>query len=121
MGENDVMSRDFRVEPIGTQMGHIGTTYRCYLTYSDASSHSVIVKAPSSNRKILRHSEKLQFYRNEFAFYKKIAPLTPIQTPSILFGQINDGKNFVFVMEDLSHLNVVDQIEGASEDQAEKG
>ena len=117
---NDVMSRDFRVEPIGTQMGHIGTTYRCRLTYSDASSHNVIVKAPSSNKKILRHSEKLHFYRNEFAFYKKIAPLAPIQTPSILFGQINDGKNFVFVMEDLSHLNVVDQIEGASEDQARR-
>ncbi len=117
---NDVMSHDFRVEPVGAQMGHIGATYRCRLTYSDASSRSVIVKAPSSNAKILRHSEKLHFYRNEYAFYKKIAPLVPIQTPSILYSQINDGRKFVFVMEDLGHLNVVDQIEGASEDQARR-
>ncbi len=105
---------------IGSQMGYTALNYRCNLTYSDLSSDSVIVKAPSSIAKTVRICEWLHLYKRECFFYQNIAPTVQIQTPALLFAQIDDLKSFVIVMEDLGHLRSVDQIEGASEEQARK-
>ena len=56
----------------------------------------------------------------ECVFYNVIAPTAPFRTP-VIYGQAqaDDSTDFVIIMEDLGHMERIDQVAGATLAQSE--
>ena len=114
--------RNVAVEQIGVGIGMVGTVLRCRLTYShdDANGpQTVIVKLPSSHPPTLQAARTLQLYRREYAYYRQVAPHVPLRSPALLYGDFDESDHrFVLVLEDLGRMSSIDQVDGASPQQA---
>ena len=108
------------VEEIGSGVGLVGKILRCHLTYGAAGGpETVIVKLPSSHPETIRIAIGLGLYRREYAFYRQISPHIPLRSPALLYGDFDDASHrFVLVLEDLRGMASVDQLDGASAEQA---
>ena len=114
--------RSVAVEQIGVGVGLLARLYRCRLTTSPNAEQipkSVVVKLPTDNRENLKIIRKFELYKREYDFFDRIQDSTDIPTPRIHYRcfRKSDG-GFVLVMQDFSHLECVDQIEGAAPWQA---
>lgn len=114
--------QDAVVEDIGAGIGLVGKILRCHLAYRDSGSggpETVIVKLPSSHPETMRTARTLRLYQREYAYYRRIAPHAPIRSPALLYGDFDaHSHRFVLVLEDLRDLASVDQLDGASPEQA---
>lgn len=110
------------VENIGAGVGMVGTILRCRLSWrSDdaAGPESVIVKLHSSHAATVQTARLLQLYRREYDFYRNMASLVPLRSPTLLYGDFDESDHhFVLVLEDLRDMTTVDQVAGASAAQA---
>ena len=110
------------VENIGAGVGLVGTILRCHLSYrGDAASvpASVIVKLHSAHAETVQTARRLQLYGREYSFYRQMAPNVPLRSPDLIYGDFDDGDHrFVLVLQDLRGMATVDQIDGASAEQA---
>lgn len=110
------------VENIGAGVGLVGTILRCRLSWqgdADPMPSSVIVKLHSSHPETVRTARRLQLYQREYSFYHQMAPHVPLRSPALLYGDFDDTDHrFVLVLEDLRDMTTVDQVEGASAEQA---
>ena len=113
-----------RVEEVGVGSGVMGQVMRCHLDYAEANTAapaSIIVKLPSANAKNRRLGKRLALYRREYDFYRSLASRIPVSTPKLLYGDFEPKSHrFVLVLEDIRGMAVVDQIAGASPDQAKQ-
>ncbi len=104
---------------VGSGRGLLSTVIRCRLEWSGAAPQhpgSVIIKCHSGDRKTFRLARILKLYRREYEFYRRIRPLTGIRSPKLLYGDFAAvSHRFVMVMEDLSELEAVSQVSGASQ------
>ena len=107
---------------IGQGVGLMGDIYQVSMTYRDAGIDkpaSVVVKLPSSFEENRQQGVTLGMFEAEIRFYDELAPEVSVGLPEIYFTQIRSGTaDFVIVMEDLSHLTMVNQSEGVALDQA---
>ncbi|MBT3425933.1 MAG: phosphotransferase [Gammaproteobacteria bacterium] len=121
----EVLKADIdRIEPtqIGQGIGLMGDIYQVNITYRKAgmaSPASVVVKLPSSFEENRQQGIALGMFEAEIRFYDELAPAVSAGLPDIYFTQILPGTaDFVIVMEDLSHLTMVNQSDGMSFEQA---
>lgn len=114
--------QDVAVEDIGAGVGLVGKILRCHLTYRDSGSGgpaTVIVKLSSSHPETMQAARMLGLYQREYAFYRQVAPHVPIRSPALLYGDFDDHTHrFVLALEDLREMASVDQLDGASAEQA---
>jgi hypothetical protein len=106
---------------IGEGVGIMGEIYRVALGYADRAvgPASVVVKLPSSFEANRAQGIALGMYEAEVRFYNELAPQAPSGLPQVLAASIVPGTaDFVIVMEDLSHLDQVEQAVGMTPAQA---
>ncbi|MDE2682903.1 MAG: phosphotransferase [Chloroflexota bacterium] len=110
------------VEEIGSGVGLVGKILRCHLSYRDVDSagpQTVIVKLPSSHPETAQTARTLGLYYREYAYYRQVAHHVPVRSPALLYGDFDDSSHrFVLVLEDLREMASVDQLDGASPEQA---
>jgi hypothetical protein len=105
------------VERIGEGVGILSELYRISPTYSGATSapKSVVVKFPTQDPGQRFTADALVLYIRELVFYRDIAPGAPFATPRCFAQAIaGDNTDFTIVMEDISGLRVLNQLEGVS-------
>ncbi len=116
--------KEIVLEEIDARAGVMGTVLRCHLTCERAAGgvpETVIVKLPGTNAGNLRMSRRLQMFRREYEYYTLVAPLSPVRSPALLYGDFAGGSNhFVLVLEDLKEMQTVSQLEGAGVEQARR-
>ncbi len=114
--------RDVATDDIGAGLGLVGKILRCHLSYRDVDSggpETVIVKLPSSHSETVQTARTLGLYYREYACYRHVAPHIPVRSPALLYGDFDDSSHrFVLVLEDFREMAWVDQLDGASAEQA---
>lgn len=108
------------VTQIGQGIGLMGDIYRVGLQGESAGlPASVVVKLPSSFEENRQQGVALGMFEAEVRFYNELASLVDVGLPKVFFADIATGTaEFVVVMEDLSHLAMVDQHQGMSFEEA---
>ncbi|MFV1990680.1 MAG: phosphotransferase [Acidimicrobiales bacterium] len=103
-------------ERVGVGIGVLADLARIDLTYSGANPEapsSVVVKLQSHVAENRAFAIEFSFYERELLFYKHVARDVPGRTPVIYGLQSSPEQDrFAIVMEDLSHLDIFDQIAG---------
>ena len=114
--------RDIRLEQVGAGVGHVGESVRCHLGYAEerpGAPETVFVKLHSSHRETDKLARRVRLYRRECSFYRLLSHDAPIRSPVLYYGDYERRSNrLVLVLEDLGGMEQVDEIEGASAEQA---
>lgn len=109
-------------EEIGVGVGMVGRLLRCHVAYqseADFAPLTIVIKLPSADDNTRRTAHQLQLYQREFDFYRTLATSVPIRTPALLYGDFDAlTHDFVLLLEDMGHMDTVDQVGGATEDRA---
>lgn len=106
---------------LGDAAGLLGELHRVSLAYPDGASGpaSVVVKLPITDPQQRGVADALGFYKREITFYNHHTGDLPFGTPRAYGAvQAEDSTDFVLVMEDVGHLDQIDQVAGASLEQA---
>ncbi len=94
------------VENIATEPGLFSEVRRCLLEWRDnhpLCPTTVIVKMHSSDPKTFRMGRRLRLYRREYDYYRHVAPLSPLRSPTLHWGNFaNRTHRFALVLEDMS-------------------
>ncbi len=108
------------VRDIGEDGGLLSLIFRASMTYEGGDGPaSAMVKIPVPDEVQRMTADVLGFYPRELAFYAEIAPEAPFGAPAIYGSKMaEESSDFVLVMEDLSHLTSIDQVDGVSIDDA---
>ena len=110
------------VEPVGVDQGFVGALLRCGLAYATEDSQaptSVIVKLPRHDRFSRRASRRLRLHEREYEFYTRLGNTLPVRTPRVYYADYDaETDDVVLVQEDLAGLVQMDQLAGATADQA---
>ncbi|MCC5871368.1 MAG: phosphotransferase [Gammaproteobacteria bacterium] len=106
---------DFSAQGVGT--GQVGQNIRFRLRYSSGVGPETIVgKFASDDPESRQTGISLSNYLREVRFYQELGPTLDIQTPRVLFAEINvDTHDFVLMMEDLAPAVQGDQLAGCGE------
>lgn len=116
--------KGIRVEEVGVGSGVLGQVLRCHLDHGERADRlpsSIIVKLPSVLAKNRRVCKRLALYRREYDCYRALAPRLPLRTPELLYGSFEPRSHrFVLVLEDIRGMQVADQVEGATPEQAKQ-
>jgi len=101
-------------QQIGQGIGVSSAVYRARLEGEGCPS-TVVVKLPALDEAAVFTSTVLSMYLREVRFFTQLADQSPIRVPRCHHASSDDETSqFVVVMEDLSHLRVVDQLDGMS-------
>jgi len=109
---NDCHVADFKKENVGT--GQVGQNVRFTLSYRSGSGPpSIVGKFASDNPASRQTGIEMNNYFNEVRFYQELRQTLDIQTPRLLWTDINpDNHDFVLMMEDLAPAQQGDQLLG---------
>ena len=122
-GALDLPIASIQKEPIGVGVGLLGELLRVTLTYkadrpADAPE-SVVVKMPTHAPANKAIGMAFRFYERELRFFEEVAPTARVKVPAVLHSAMDLGtERFVLVLEDLSHLELADQVAGMTVEQA---
>jgi hypothetical protein len=115
---------DVRPERIGVGIGIMADEWRLALTYDQPSPGqpaSVVVKLASSAEENRAVANERNLYDSEVRFYRELAAQTKTRVPRCFHARkAPDGADFVVLMEDLTGLAMVDQLNGLTLAQAEQ-
>jgi len=109
-------------EPMGMGVGILGEISRLHLTYADGESGpaTMIAKCQSAYPENIGLCQMMGFYVREVSFYQQLASSIDIGVPQPYVADMEPGgAPFVLVMEEVTEARMIDQIEGASRDDAE--
>jgi aminoglycoside/choline kinase family phosphotransferase len=106
---------------IGQGVGLMGELYVATLEYVGGEGPaSVVVKLPSMVEANRQQGVALGMFEAECRFYSEMGDLTGAGLPEVHLSIIESGTaDFVIVMEDLSHMEMVDQSTGMTLEQAQ--
>ncbi len=108
------------VTQIGVGIGVSSALYRVELT-GDGCPAAVIIKLPALDEAAVFTSTMLRMYIREVRFFEELAAQVPVRVPDFHHGEVDEETSrFVVVMEDLSALRIVDQLEGMTVDDADR-
>lgn len=111
---------DVEITRIGAGIGVSSALYRCRLR-GDACPDHVVVKLPALDPAAVFTSTVLRMYIREAGFFRDLAADCPVRVPAGYHAAVDpESSAFVVVMEDLSGLRPVDQIEGMGIEDAER-
>jgi hypothetical protein len=115
---HDCTVGDFRAERVGT--GQVGQNVRFELDYAAGSGPASIVgKFASDDPESRQTGVALMNYLREVLFYRELRPTLDIQTPEVLFTDVErETHRFVLMMEDLAPAEQGDQLAGCDADAA---
>jgi aminoglycoside/choline kinase family phosphotransferase len=118
---DDVAVATAIMSPLSIAEGMMSQVMRCTLTYdrpTDAPK-TVIVKGATSDAHRRFIAQVGNMYLREVRFYQHLATDAPVRIPNGIFADIDPGTaDFVLVLEDLGQLRSIDQVAGATADQA---
>jgi hypothetical protein len=121
-GALDLPITSIETEPIGVGVGLLGELLRVTLTYKvpvDDAPTSVVVKLPTHAPANKAIGMAFKFYERELRFFAEIAPKARVKVPKALHLDMDLAtERFVLVLEDLSHLELADQVAGVTVEQA---
>lgn len=116
----DASVESLRIEQVGT--GQLGETRRFHLQYRGAAPESapktLVGKFPSANEVAAESGKNMGFYRSEVMFYRELAHRAGIRTPAVYAAEIDEGNDFVLLLEDMAPAQQGDQFKGCSLDEA---
>lgn len=118
----DCALQGFEAERVGT--GQVGQNIRFRLEFQRAGDAppTLVGKFASDDPTSRETGIGLLNYLREVRFYQELRPTLDIQTPKVLFTDINpDNHDFVLVMEDLAPATQGDQLQGGTPEQARLG
>ena len=109
---------------IGQGVGLLGDIYRVLLDLGESppptAPQSVVVKLPSSIPENRQQAVALGMFEAEVRFYNEVATRAKQGLPDIFHAAVAPGgEDFVIVMQDLTHLQMVNQSDGMTALQAE--
>ena len=114
--------RSIAIEPVGVGIGHVGESVRCRLSYADevpGAPATVFAKLHSPHPSTDRLARRVRLYRREHSFYRLLSPRVPIRSPILYYGDYDRRRNrLVLLLEDLAAMEQIDEIDGASAEQA---
>jgi hypothetical protein len=119
--DDGVTVESVAVERIGEGVGVLSILQRLVPTYSGATNapRSVVIKYPTDDPGQRFTADALAFYAREIVFYRDIAPSSPFRTAQCYGAAIAaDSTDFTVVMEDISGMRLLNQLEGVSIDDA---
>jgi hypothetical protein len=124
---DDVTVASVIADPGAAGVGFMGEVATVGLVYDGDAGNaptSVVVKFPSRDPGIRAMMHPTRIYEREHRFYRELAPESPVRTPAIHHVTCQPAdepadEQYVIVMEDLSGLELGDQVVGASVAQAE--
>ncbi|KUI43780.1 aminoglycoside phosphotransferase [Mycobacterium sp. IS-1590] len=106
-----------RSEQIAMDSGFSSLLYRLHLTGTAVPS-TLIAKLPAVSE-ARGAMELLGGYRRELSFYREVAGRAPMDTPRVYCARmVDDGVDFVLLLEDLSEWDNADHLAGLSMDRA---
>jgi hypothetical protein len=108
-------------EPMGMGVGILGEIARLHLTYADGESGpaTMIAKCQSAYPENIGLCQMMGFYTREVSFYQQLADTIDIRVPTPYVADMEPGgAPFVLVMEEVGGAGMIDQIVGASLDEA---
>lgn len=108
-------------EPMGAGVGILGELARLHLTYADGANGpaTMIAKCQSAFPENIGLSQAMGFYEREVNFYNQVADSIDIRVPTPYVADMEPGgAPFVLIMEEVTGAKMIDQIEGASFDEA---
>lgn len=107
-------------ELIGQGIGVSSALYRLALEGSQCPE-SAVVKLPALDEAAVFTSTVLRMYIREVGFFDRLAHEAPVRVPGSHHAAVDEAtSSFVVVMEDLSGMRTVDQIEGMAPADAER-
>ncbi|MFM7537522.1 MAG: phosphotransferase [Acidimicrobiales bacterium] len=111
----------FEVTDIGTGTGIFGEIVRVHLLDAGPGEPaSVIVKFPTAEPSNRAVGNALGIYERELRFYQQVLPRSPLRAPRCYYaGARPEDGLYVLVLEDLSALEMGDQVAGISLERAE--
>lgn len=111
---------DVAIEPVGLGVGLMGVLFRSTLTVEgEEGPGTVITKLPTPDAQSRHVAEIFRFYEKEVKFYRELAADAPVGSPVVHVAAWDEASgDFVLVMEDLGTAEVIDQVAGATADQA---
>jgi len=83
----------FEIEKLGEGEGFMGETVRLHLAYAGWGAPglpSVVLKIPTSDRKLRAAGEALGIYEREVFFYQQLAEQLPVRVPRCYFAAMDD-------------------------------
>ncbi len=106
----------------GDDGGLLSFLYRVSMEYSSGAQGpaTAVVKFPTDDPNQRGIADALGFFNRECVFYNVVAPTAPFHCPTI-YGQAQEegSTDFVIIMEDLGHMDRIDQVRGASKEESE--
>jgi len=122
-GHNWPDAASTRVSQIGIGVGFICRVYRIEAEYNSPSGapSSFVAKLNSIQDQHDRYwaTPGLSAYEKEARFYRDVAPIAKLRTPTRYFDQVDrDLKRSVLLLEDLSPMRPGDPVDGCSADDA---
>jgi len=108
-------------EHIGEGVGILGEVARMTVTYATGESgpHTFIAKCQSIHPENVMVSQMMGFYEREINFYNDLAADLDIRTPRCYAADMADGgAPFVLVLEAIEDARLIDQVVGATFDEA---
>jgi len=109
--------KDIEKEPIGVGVGMLGDLVRVRTGLEDPAS--VVVKLPTHQPPNKALGMSYRFYEREARFFQEVAPTCRLRIPKVHHVDMDlASERFVIVLEDLSHLELGDQVAGLTVDQA---
>lgn len=108
-------------EEIGVGVGILGEVTRLTLSYADGQTGpaTMIAKCQSVHAENVMVCQMMGFYEREVSFYREIGGSLPIRVPTAYVADMADGgAPFVLLLEEIVGVRMIDQIEGASHDDA---
>jgi hypothetical protein len=107
------------IEPVAAGVGFMGEVARIRPTYEGAAGpSSLIAKIPTQDAHVRELLAPARVFEREARFYLDLAPHLDV-TPNAHHVGIDDAAgDYVLLLEDLGHLRVGDQVDGASADDA---
>lgn len=101
-------------ERIALGTGFASNLYRTHVSATGPAPTSVIVKLPSDAETYRTLGSATRMYTREVDYYAEIAESSPMNAPRAYFAARGDGDDgsFALVLEDLSHLEAADHLEG---------
>jgi len=112
---------DCRTEIMGEGVGILGEIARLHLSYADGTSGppTLVAKCQSLYVENIMLCQMMGFYEREVNFYNQVASTLDLRTPTChLAAMAEGGAPFVLLMEEIEGARMIDQLEGATLDDA---
>src|SRR4051812_9519554 len=116
---------DVKTENLGAGLGLLGEVTRLHLSYRDDNADgknpaTLIAKTQSPSPESAFVAQAMGFYDREVNFYRSLAGTIDIRTPRCYYADVSaEGAPFVLLLEEITGARTIDQIVGASRDDAE--